>query len=257
MTKGDAIDLSAGTSNVLWEVRLLWNSRKHETHSFYWSDDVDAVTREALGVWDSLGDNPEYRDTMDNVDGTKTRPGAPYQGFSCLNAGSSCLHISVAALKQHRIEGLTDPWCGNDLSSSNTNYPGDVCTAQIQKNALKRLLKSRKIAYTGGDGADVLALRLHEYIQPWVPGFVRTDGEGRPVAIDVDKMNAADPHAMRDVQMAGSAQELKLAPEPSPDGWKGGTRFKVELAHEEAAEKKAEKQDENAPPAAKKLKTEE
>ena len=105
MTKGDAIDLSAGTSNVLWEVRLLWNSRKHETHSFYWSDDVDAVTREALGVWDSLGDNPEYRDTMDNVDGTKTRPGAPYQGFSCLNAGSSCLHISVAALKQQRGPG--------------------------------------------------------------------------------------------------------------------------------------------------------
>ena len=78
MTKGDAIDLSNGASKVLWEVKLLWNSSKHETHSFYWSDDVDAVNLQALHFWNTIGDEQEFRDNIDNVNGAHTRPGEPY-----------------------------------------------------------------------------------------------------------------------------------------------------------------------------------
>ena len=161
MTKGEVIDLSGGRSKVLWQVELRWNVSKTENHAFYWADDVATVNEKAAGVWDELvvtngitmPDDEEIKANPSwNLDGKQTKPGQPYSGFALLNHHATSLAITVEPVKPH---GWEDQTYGDQIIT---------CVHDIGVQALKRLLKSRKLAFKAGDKKEALALKLHEYI---------------------------------------------------------------------------------------------
>jgi len=153
------IDLSGGTSKVLWMIEMIWNGgQKTEIEGFYWSDMPEAVNRQAVGIWPALGlFGAEYRGCEDNVDGSSTLPGHPYVGSATLDAGASCCNIFVSAAKP---------------SAPTANYGGlPVPLARMGVMNLKRILKSRKIPFDHKEKQPVLAALLAEYIDaPRTPG---------------------------------------------------------------------------------------
>ena len=163
MTKGDVVDLSRGKSKILWQIELRWNISKVETHAFYWASDVATVNQVASGVWKELDitmpDESEIKANAKewNVDGKHTKEGEPYKGYALVNHHATSLAISVKAVKPH---GHVD---------QTYTAPGEAarvitCVEAVGVQAIKRLLKSRKIAFTAGEKKEALALRLHEYI---------------------------------------------------------------------------------------------
>ena len=161
--KGSVTDLSAGSSKILWELELSWNGgQKTEVDSFYWADSPDAVTKEAVALWPLLG-NPEWRDNETNVDGSETKPGQPYYGFACLNAGSSSCGMFVSAVKHHKRYG------GNGNPEMDKFYPSPGTTGGYGINTLKRILRSRSIPFAAGEKKDDLAIKLHDYLEEWIP----------------------------------------------------------------------------------------
>jgi hypothetical protein len=104
-----ASDLSNGTSQRLWEVKLLWNGGRSEIHGVFWSEGVDAVNQEALKLWPALasttpcGDGMQGLGCQDNVDGSKTKPGMPYQGFATLRYGQASVMIVVESVTSSSV----------------------------------------------------------------------------------------------------------------------------------------------------------
>jgi hypothetical protein len=64
-----ASDLSNGTSQRLWEVKLLWNGGRSEIHGVFWSEGVDAVNQEALKLWPALASTTPCGDGMQGLGG--------------------------------------------------------------------------------------------------------------------------------------------------------------------------------------------
>mmetsp|Transcript_56439 Transcript_56439/g.165012 ORF Transcript_56439/g.165012 Transcript_56439/m.165012 type:complete len:379 (+) Transcript_56439:81-1217(+) len=100
---GGVFDLSNGSSRQLWEILLLWNGgRREEIFGLFWSNDVDAVNEQAVALWPGLassmpcGDGMAGMDCEQNVDGSRTRKGEPYQGFACLGHGQASVMIIVS-----------------------------------------------------------------------------------------------------------------------------------------------------------------
>ena len=138
----------------------MWNGgRKEEIHGFYWNDSVDDVNRIAIGLWDVLGDPDDSidRGCEENVDGSRTDPGEPFQGFTTLYGGQASCLITVSPVKYSKEN------CGKgmDLHYVPTQMYGIV--------NLKRILKSRQISYKAGDKKDALAKQLYDYLSVWIP----------------------------------------------------------------------------------------
>lgn len=139
-------DLSTrGASRQLWEIQLMWNGgRRQETHGLFWCNDVDAVNQIAISLWPQLAAGwPCCRDAMgsmgcqENVDGSRTRKGAPYQGFATLGDGQAAVNIFVKQITRSHVPGL-----GVQL--------------------VKRALQSRNLSKVGS--RDELSRRLADYI---------------------------------------------------------------------------------------------
>ena len=163
MTKGAVHDLSGGASKVLWEIKFQSSGSKFETHGFYWSDTPDPVNKEAISCWVLVG-NPAGRDNEENINGSQTKPGQPYYGSAILGYGQCCCSIYVEAVKQHRrYGGSWDP----DMDKLYPSPTSNVGEYGVQ--ALKRILKSRGIAFATSDKKDALAHRLHDYLDEWIP----------------------------------------------------------------------------------------
>lgn len=196
MTKGDVVDLSRGKSKVLWQIELRWNVSKVETHAFYWASDVATVNQVASGVWKELNitmpDESEIKANPSwNIDGKQTKAGQPYSGFALVNHHATSLAITVEPMKPH---GWEDQTYGDQIIT---------CVHDIGVQAIKRLLKSRKIAFTAGEKKEALALRLHEYI----------DAAKAPPGSDNE--NAGPPKAEKSVSFDDGqppAKKAKLPP---------------------------------------------
>lgn len=138
-------DLSGGTSRRLWEIQLMWNGgRRKETHGLFWCDDVNAVNQVAISLWPGLaagwpccGDAMSSMDFQDNVDGSKTPDGAPYEGFACLGMGQASVNIFV-----------------NQVTRS--------CVPGFGVRLVNRVLQSRNLPKVGS--RDELSRRLADYI---------------------------------------------------------------------------------------------
>ena len=66
-----------------------------------WSDSPAAANEWARGVW-ARNYGPDWReeaDNMENVDGSETAPGEPYQAFACLGSGSMSMSIFVSEVQ--------------------------------------------------------------------------------------------------------------------------------------------------------------
>ena len=97
---------------------------------------MDAVNEKAIGLWDELGDH-RWRDCEDNVDGSRTRSGEPYQGFACFDAGGSSCLITVSPVKSKK-----------DVDQNALPY---VPTESYGIMNIKRILRSRQMTYKAGD----------------------------------------------------------------------------------------------------------
>lgn len=144
----------------------MWNGgRKEEIHGFYWNDSVDDVNRIAIGLWNVLGDPDDSMDRgcEENVDGSRTDPGEPFQGFTTLYGGQASCLITVSPVKYSKEN------CGKgmDLHYVPTQMYGIV--------NLKRILKSRQISYKAGDKKDALAKQLHDYLSVWIPATTKEE----------------------------------------------------------------------------------
>lgn len=123
----------------------MWNGgRRQETHGLWWCDNVDIVNQVAISLWPELaGGWPCCRDAMgsmgcqDNVDGSRTPKGRPYQGFATLGDGQASVNIFVNQITRCHVPGFG---------------------AQL----VKRALQSRGLSKAGSK--DELSRRLADYI---------------------------------------------------------------------------------------------
>eukprot|EP00747_Dinoflagellata_sp_TGD_P166137 gnl/TRDRNA2_/TRDRNA2_188445_c0_seq1.p1 gnl/TRDRNA2_/TRDRNA2_188445_c0~~gnl/TRDRNA2_/TRDRNA2_188445_c0_seq1.p1 ORF type:complete len:375 (+),score=58.56 gnl/TRDRNA2_/TRDRNA2_188445_c0_seq1:51-1175(+) len=136
-------DLANGASRQLWEVRLLWNGgRREEIDGLFWADDVDAVNKRAISLWPQLASSVpcggmSAMSCQENVDGSRTRKGIPYQGFACLGMGQASVMITVSQV----------------VSASARRYGAQL---------VKRALASRGLSKAGS--REEQARRLADYI---------------------------------------------------------------------------------------------
>ena len=71
----------------------------------------------------------------------------------------------VSAVKQHkRFGGHWDPEMDKLYM-----YPSPSTTGGYGINALKRILKSRRVPFAAGDKKDALATKLHDFLEEWIP----------------------------------------------------------------------------------------
>lgn len=155
----------------------------------FWSDDVDAVNERAIALWPMLASSVPCgglagMGCKENVDGSRTKRGMPYQGFACLGYGQASVMIVVSQVV--------------------------ACTARrFGAHLVKRALASRGLSKAGS--REEQAQRLADYIlYPFEKGELQTLWRcTRPEGVDIRLMigfdaprHAAQGPRMHEVVMA-------------------------------------------------------
>ena len=100
-------------STTLYQISLMWNARKQESHSFYWAHSPDQVNTKACALWQSyalrgalhapLDDPMANLDCKTNIDGAETKPGETYHSFAVIDHGSTSLAIDVEKVSSDTV----------------------------------------------------------------------------------------------------------------------------------------------------------
>ncbi|CAE8591510.1 unnamed protein product [Polarella glacialis] len=114
---------------------------KCELEGLFWDNSPDKANRHAIETWGAWCDPMMPGGGVDNADnlrGEKTRPGECYKGFACIGVGQASVSTSVNRVTAGTLHSYTPM-------------------------ILKQILRSRKLATTGGK--DELIQRINLYMQ--------------------------------------------------------------------------------------------